>query len=221
MTFSGKTRLVRSFITVLMLCQLTAQAQDNYYVEAEHKFYGGLVAGGNFAQVDGDYIAGYHKLGLNAGAIVYMPLRTHLAASLEILYSQKGSKSKDPVTLPSGVSMAKYGMKLNYAEVPVMINYFDKRKTNFGIGLSIAELASSSEYISTYPAQTFDLTKYPFKKTDLNFITGCNLHLWQGLYFNIRFQYSLLSIRDYIPQSTDKTAQFNNLWVLRLMYLFT
>lgn len=209
-----------SLIVLLFIFHCNANGQDNYYLEPEHKFYGGLVAGGNFAQVDGDYVAGYHKYGLNAGAIVYLPLRTHLAASLEILYDQKGSKSKDPVTLPSGITMSSYAMKLNYAEVPVMINYFDKRKTNFGIGISVAELASSSESITTYPVQNIDLTKYPFKKTDIDFITGCNLHLWEGLYFNIRFQYSIASIRDHIPQSDDKTGQYNNLWVLRLMYLF-
>ncbi len=221
MTFIERAKILCCVVFTLLIFHGRVSAQDNYYVEPEHKFYGGLVCGANFAQVDGDYIAGYHKLGLNAGGIVYIPIRSHLAASMEILYSQKGSKSTGEIQLPSGLWVVKYSMKLNYAEVPLMINYFDKRKTNFGLGVSISELAASTENFVTYPAQTFDQTKYPFKKTDVDFITGCNLHLWRGLFFNIRFQYSLFSIRDHIPQTTDNTAQFNNLWVLRLMYLFT
>ena len=220
MFFLKSARILCFAFLGLLILYFRAGAQSNYYVESEHKFYGGLIGGVNLAQVDGDYIAGYDKVGLNVGGIVYIQFKTHLAASMEILYSQKGSKSKDPVQLPSGTSLVKYGMNLNYAEVPVMLNYFDKRKTNFGAGFSFSELAASSEYITTYPAQTFDPEKYPFKKTDINFITGCNLHLWKGLFFNIRFQYSLFSIRDHIPQTTDNTAQFNNLWVIRMMYLF-
>jgi len=117
--------------------------------------------------------------------------------------------------------MLAYRMNLDYAEVPVMLNYFDKRRTNFGAGFSFSELASSTERFTTTSGQPFDQDKYPFKKTDINFITGCNLHLWKGLFLNIRFQYSIFSIRDYIPQTTDKTSQYNNLWVIRMMYLFS
>lgn len=220
MAFFERVRILFFTAFILLLAQGKATAQDSYYVESVHNFYGGLIAGANFTQVDGDYIAGYDRVGLNVGGIVYVQFKTHLAASMEILYSQKGSRSTAPVQLPSGITLVKYGMKLNYAEVPVMLNYFDKRKTNFGAGFSFSELATSSEYITTSPAQNFDLDKYPYKKTDINFITGCNLHVWKGFFLNVRFQYSLFSIRDYIPQATGKTTQYNNLWVVRMMYLF-
>ncbi len=197
-----------------------AYAQSNYYTENERKFYGGLVMGTNFIQVDGDQFAGYNKIGLNVGGIMYLKLSEQLAASMEILYSQKGSKSVQTKTIGTGYAITAYGITLNYAEIPVLINLIDKHKSHFGAGFSYSRLATSSEYITTNPPQVFDLTKYPFNKSDINWILSGNLHLWKGLYLNGRFQYSLIPIRDKIPQSYAKATQYNNLWVMRLMYLF-
>ena len=209
------------FLVLLLACVGgKAIAQKGYYIEDERTFYGGFVAGANFLQVDGDYFAGYHKVGFNMGGIVYTKLDEHLAASLEILYAQKGARSTDPQQIASGQYITNYGIDLKYAEIPLMINYFDKRKSHFGGGFSYSRLASSSEYITTYPAQNFDLNKYPFKKSDYNLVLSGNLHCYKGFFLNIRFQYSLVSIRDNIPQDYSKASQFNNMWVVRVMYLF-
>lgn len=209
---------------VLMVCALSGSlrgiAQSNYYIEDERTFIGGLVAGANFTQVDGDNFAGYHKVGMNVGGIVYTKLDQSFYLSLEILYSQKGSRSKGAQSLASGLNIIKYNINLNYAEVPVMINYFFDNKTNIGAGLSYSQLATSSEAITTYPPQNYNLENYPFKKGDLNILLGGSVHIWKGLFYNLRFQYSLLSIRDKIPTQDSKQAQFNNLWVMRLMYVF-
>lgn len=197
-------------------------AQENFYEEEKHLFYGGLIAGANFAQVDGDNFAGYHKVGINVGAIVYAQLAEHVALSMEILYSQKGSKSDVVRKVDVNgtlVYIEKYGISANYAEVPVMINYFDKRKSHFGVGLSYAQLVSSSESITTSPPSNIDFEKYPFKKYDINALAGVELHLWQGLFLNVRFQYSLLPIRTDNPPNFSRADEFNNLWAVRLMYL--
>src|SRR4051812_5672132 len=85
------------FATVLSLfaCE-KARAQSSYYVEEQRKFYGGPVMGANLTQVDGDKFAGYNKAGLNVGGIVYIQFSTHIAASLEILYAQKGARATKP-----------------------------------------------------------------------------------------------------------------------------
>lgn len=198
-----------------------ASAQDEEEMYENRTFYGGLVLGTNFAQIDGDNFAGYNKVGLNVGGLVYIKLDEHIATSLEILYSQKGSKSKSPQVLAPGYYITKYGVNLNYAEVPVMINYFDKRKSHFGAGLSYSQLASSNENIATNPAPViaYDQTKYPFKKSDLNLLLSGSLHMYKGFFLNLRFQYSLITIRNSVPNVT-RAEQFNNMWTLRVMYLF-
>jgi hypothetical protein len=193
---------------------------SNFYLENDRTFYGGLLAGVNLAQVDGDDFAGYTKKGFNLGGIVYTRLDANIMLSLEILYVQKGSKAKEPQELSAGYVITDYGINLNYAEVPIMINYVDDHKNNFGGGFSYSRLGTSSEYISTNPAQTFDLNKYPFKKSDYNLVLGGSLHLYKNFYLNGHFQYSLVPIRDKIPQTYTKAPQYNNVVVFRLMYLF-
>ena len=193
---------------------------QSYFVDDDKTFYGGLILGTNITQVDGDDYVGYDKYGLNVGGIVYTKLAEQIAWSMEILYSQKGSKSNGKQSLQPGIYLNTYGIELNYAEIPIMINYFTKKKSNFGGGFSYSRLASSNEYLTSNLPQNFDQNKYPFKKSDYNIILGGNLHLWQGLFLNIRFQYSLLSIRDKIPQNYAMSAQYNNMWVIRFMYLF-
>ena len=198
------------------------------YVEQPKVFYGGLVAGANFSQVDGDYFAGYHKVGFNGGGIVYAQLAKHIALSMEILYSQKGSKGgsndlpKIPPNLPK-VYILKYGINANYAEVPVMINYFDKRKSHFGVGVSYSRLVNCNEVLqidSSNNIQNINLNdKYPFVANNLDFIAGVELHLWKGLFMNVRFQYSMIPVRSNLPPDYARADEYNNMWAMRLMYL--
>ncbi|HXS35741.1 MAG TPA: outer membrane beta-barrel protein [Flavipsychrobacter sp.] len=220
---------IRKFAALVILFLLCGHfnnifAQENYYVEQQRTFYAGLIAGANFAQVDGDYFAGYYKFGANVGGVVYAQFAEHLAGSLEILYSQQGSKNNiERLTSVNGTPyvIQKYGINLNYAEIPVMINYFDKRKSHFGAGLAFERLAASTEQLSTYPSPPpVDLTKYPFKNNGLEAIAGAELHLYKGLFLNVRFQYSIIPIRTDTPPNFSRAHQFNNLWVVRFMYLF-
>lgn len=217
------TALVGSLV-LLNVQSLFAQNPSTYYVETPRTFIGGLVAGANFTQVDGDRYAGYHKVGINFGGVMYMNLADHLAASVEILYSQKGSRAHTSMESADGSFLInKYNIKLNYAEVPIQLNYFDRRRSHFGAGFSISRLISVDENgTSSQPVPT-NFEEYQFRKMDYNFIAGGSLHLWKGLFLNARFQYSLVSIRDkdkMPPGWSGRTQQFNNMWTVRMMYLF-
>lgn len=201
-----------------------AQNPNSFYEEDPRTFYGGLLLGTNFTQVDGDNFAGYHKVGLNAGGIVYTQFAEHVAASLEILFSQRGARSNGPkeTANPTYRSMESYRIDLNYAEVPLQICYFDKRRSHFGGGFSYSQIISAKESVVTNP--TFPnpdtLDNFKFKKSDLNFVLGGNLHLWKGLFLNLRFQYSLIPIRKDTYPGFGRAEQYNNSFVLRVMYLF-
>lgn len=199
----------------------TAQNPSDYYIDDPRTFYGGLLLGTNLSQVDGDSYAGYHKAGLNVGGIVYAHLAEKLAASLEILFSQKGSRGHKEQISGAANLITRYRIDLNYAEIPLQINYFDRRKSHFGGGLSYSHLISSKEVIETNPPDPNIVSmNFPFRKSDLNFVLGGNLHLIKGLFLNLRFQYSLISIRKDIPPGYGRAEQFNNMWTVRLMYLF-
>jgi hypothetical protein len=192
---------------------------QSYYVD-DRTFYGGLIAGANFTQVDGDNFAGYHKTGFNLGGIVYSKLDEHMAIGMEVLYVQKGARSKGFFTVAPGKYITDYGITLNYAQVPILLSYFDNHKNHFGVGAAYSRLGTAKEYIKTVPADPIDLNQFPFKKSDYSFLINGSLHCWKGLFLNMRFEYSLLSVRNHTPQNYSRGQQFNNVMTLRLMYLF-
>ena len=234
MNKSRKFAALKIIAVILAVFPALARAQETegdepegMYIEQPRIFYGGLVVGANFSQVDGDYYAGYRRVGVNAGGIVYTQLAKHVALSLEILYSQKGSKDDGPQVSPANakILVTKYGINTSYAEIPVMINYFDKRKSHFGVGVSYSRLVGSTETLqidtSVLAPQNIDLNqKYPFNKDNFDILAGVELHLVKGLFLNVRFQYSLTPIRTQIPPiDYARATQYNNMWVVRLMYL--
>jgi len=220
--------LQNRFLLLFLLCNLCTYCAKAQFSEddEDRTFFGGLVAGGNFCQVDGDNFAGYHKAGWNAGVIVYIKLANQFAASMELLYAQKGSRagqSQVPkLSNDRNTFITDYKIKLNYAEVPVLLNFFDKRNNNFGGGFGFARLFGSKELYSNGQGAIFenDAKLFPFRKYDLSLLINGNAHLYKGFFFNIRFQYSLISIRSQYNYITGREQQFNNIWTTRLMYIF-
>lgn len=220
-----KSRKLGAILSVIVLLAASfspsrAQNPSSYYIEVPRTFTGGVIFGTNLCQVDGDNYAGYYKVGINAGAVLYARLNDKFSTSLELLYSQKGSRSNmEKLSTNKLYTIVKQGISLNYVEFPVMLNYFDKRKSHLGAGLSYSRLISSKETLTTAPGIAYDESKYPFRKDDLNFVAGGQLHLVKGLYLGLRFQYSVYPVRKEFDPEFGRAHQYNNMWTLRLMYL--
>ncbi len=223
---------IRKFAALLAVtlagCGLLGKsyAQSTWYEEEPRTFYAGPIIGANFTQIDGDNYAGYNKVGFNAGGILYAHLADKVAVSMEILFSQKGARGTFAKAISNtGYIIQKYNINLNYAEVPVQLCFFDKRKSHFGGGLSYSQLIGTKETAvvtpSSFPMPDFE-KDYPVKKMDINFILGGSLHLYKGFFLNLRFQYSVIPLRKgaNVPTGFGRTEQFSNMWTVRLMYLF-
>ncbi len=226
---------MRKFFPLILmgLLPLVAQAQalsklfptqeDDRYVDTRI-FFGALAAGVNFSQVDGDTKSGYHKVGINAGAVVYTLIKPAIGASLELRFAQKGSVSKAFTSNAGGVAAQEiYKIKLNYAEVPLMLHYFAPGKITYSAGVAYAYLISSKEtYEAGYAVNLHD--NYPFRKQEISGLLGGNYVLVKHWSVEGRYQYSLTSIRnaENIPTglNTGSGKQLNNLFTFRLMYLF-
>ncbi|MCC6186062.1 MAG: PorT family protein [Chitinophagaceae bacterium] len=218
----NSSKIVAILTAMLWLSTARAQNPKNYYIEEPKTFVGGLIGGVNFSQVDGDSYKGYNNIGFNTGVVVYARLMPQVAASIEILYAQKGAKSNGSQLSNGGNAViTKQNILLNYAEIPVQLNYFDKKKSHFGGGFSYSQLINSKEVINTNNSSvTYDQNLYPFKKMDINLVLSGQLHLYKGLFAGLRFQYSMLSIRNDVDANFGRAQQFNNVFALRLMYLF-
>ena len=211
-------------IALSLLCLFALQANaQNYYVSGR-TFYGGLIGGANFSQISGDNYKGFDKAGINVGGKVLMFLGNDVAAGIEILYTQRGSRGKEVVTAGKvqGVSIRDYGISLDYAEVPVCFYYVMKNKSHIGAGVSYARLVQQSERGKTNPDQNFDSNNHPFKKSAFDLVLDANLMLTKGLFLNPRFQYSLIKVREDsdVPPYFFGNSQFSSVFAMRVVYYF-
>ena len=202
-------------------------------------FYGSVIAGGNVTQVDGDMVNGYRKVGVNVGASVMMPLNKKQSwfATLELLYTQKGSSKKnfaeemsEPDKELINVNFArdmkiKYKLNLDYVEIPIVFHFEDLRSgIAFGAGAAWARLVNVKEIENGYRMIT-DLNSGTYRKNDWSVLADVKLRLYKGLKLNFRFQYTFIPIRTrpYTSQRTGETKkepQYNNVLTLRLIYSF-
>jgi hypothetical protein len=208
-------------LTVVVFTYSNAPAQS-YYEEPLKVFSGGLILGMNFTQVDGDTYFGYHKVGLNAGGVVYVHFTKVFGASMELLYSQKGSRGESVLeSSTAGTYVAKYFMNLNYVEVPVTLHIVS-HKFDFEGGASYARLIKSKEWIQTDMPVIIDPDHNRYNTSDVELIFGLGREVYKHWFLNLRFQYSLTSVRppERIPVGFGygSIGQFNNLFSLRVIY---
>jgi len=222
-TFVVMNRLCRGFLLLGVALLLCAHASAQYDDEDNGKlFRGGLILGANFTQVDGDSYYGYHKIGVNAGAIVNAHFHKYVGASLELLYTQKGSRGQTKYESAGiGTYVEKYHMNLNYVEVPLLLHLSYKR-FDAEVGASYALLVRSSEWVQSDRQVVIDNDRNYFDKTDLNYIFGLSRRMYKSLFLNVRFQYSIVPIRPTgrIPAGYiwGNDGQFNNAMSLRIIY---
>ena len=214
-------RCIAIFACSFLVYNATAQ---NYYLSNTRTFYGGLIGGVNLTQISGDNYKGFDKAGLNVGGKVLIFLSSEIAAGIEILYTQRGSRGKETISAGKiqGISVRDYGISLDYAEVPVVLYYVLKNKTHIGGGLSYARLVQSNEFGKTNPDQNFNPDNHPFKKSAIDLVLDANLKLTKGLFLNPRFQYSLIKVRDdkNVAPYFFGNSQFSSVFAMRVVYYF-
>ena len=224
-TFVAMLFAVKRFIlfTVALVIYTHVYAQK-YYEEMPKVFNGGLILGVNFAQVDGDTYYGFHKIGLHAGAQVYIHFTSKIGMTMDLLYAQKGSRGE--TVLQSGyvgTYVTKYFMDINYAEVPVTLHY-KEHGLDFEAGLAYSRLINSKEYILSDQPVSIDPVKNAFGTMDIEYVVGLTAKVYKKFYANARYEYSVISIRpnDRIPVNYGygNNGQYNNVFNVRMIYLF-
>ena len=185
------------------------------------RIYGALSAGMNLTQVDGDEIYGYNHVGLNIGPSVIIPFTRDRkwTVTLELQYSRLGSYQKYPDvdTLPRPY----YRLNLDYATIPVLVHFVDKKVVAAGVGFSYGQLVDVKEWEHGVRTQT--TLQGPYKKNDIDILADVKIRLWQRLWFNFRYAYSVARIRNRHYSNTYQTwdrKQYNNVLTFRFTYVF-
>lgn len=193
------------------------------YMEDVKAFSGGIAAGVNLAQVDGDKYFGYNKPGISAGVFVQIHFTSKFGAGMDILYSQKGSTGDAVMGDPLGsTSISRCHIGLSYVEVPFVFQY-QFSSLMLEAGASYSRLLRTNEWIVEGQSLYIDKDANRFDNTDINYVFGVNRKVYKQLYANVRFQYSVLSIRplERVPvgYGYGSKGQFNNLFSIRFMYV--
>jgi len=196
------------------------------------QFKVGFIGGISTSQVDGDTYSGYNKAGFQAGGFVIKNISSNnkWSAAFEITYIQKGSRK---IPHPDKGDNTSYLLKLNYAEVPLLVKYSfvipdsageQKIRFSFEGGLAIGSLVYSREYDS-FGAVSGGT---PFQKADYSYILGLNYPLSQHFAFDVRTEYSIIPVRKGGTSSYYqnwaykflKPGYYNNLLLFSFRYQF-
>lgn len=136
----NKTKIVTILLAMIMAAPTLLHAQ---IVKGEVFF------GGNACQVDGDECYGYRKFGIHAGAGALIPVlkvsNFSMDVGLEVLFNQKGAYKGDSLRLHLGSYVGRYNLKLNYAEIPLMLYLTDKDRYSLGVGVSYGRIVYLDE----------------------------------------------------------------------------
>jgi hypothetical protein len=184
-------------------------------------FKGEVIGGFNLSKVNGDETDGFKKIGLNAGVGVVAPIYKNWSLSLETIYSQKGSKLKPQFNDSLDGS---YSLKLDYAEVPFMIQYTDKDNVSAGVGVSWGRLVNIAEYKDGYRVDSVTLESGVFDRDDWSAFGDVRVRVYKNLLMNLRYEHSInkIATRTMIDSQGGKPNKrdfYNVLWSFRLIYM--
>ena len=219
-------RLVKFIFYLLPLSVATCTdcAAQNDIFGKPKLFEGGLTMGTNMARVDGDTYDGYHKVGIQAGGLVYVHLSPLFGISMEMLYSQKGARGanvKESSYL--GTYFDKYYLNLNYVEIPLILHYRKLVYFDFEAGLSYARLVKTKEWAEADVPVVIDPALSYFNKDDYEYILGITAQFSKHWCGSIRYEHSTQPIRtwDRLPPRYSQYGvnEFNNVGILRVIYI--
>ncbi len=179
------------------------------------RFDAGAIAGASTSQVSGDRLAGYDKVGLNLGGFVVTSFSDKISFGFELTYIQKGSRKNSK---PEQGDFTAYLLKLNYAEVPMLVKFRYNNRFEFEAGPSIGVLLGSKEEDEngTIPVQI------AFEKYDLSLAAGMNYYFTDNLFLNSRISNSILPVRPHESGAVSgfNRGQYNSVLAFTLRYQF-
>jgi hypothetical protein len=189
---------------------------DHEVLHAQH-ILGGLSVGFNLTQLDGDQFYGFNQAGISVGPMAVIPFgkQKKWSVSLELLFTQKGSYHR------GATDTTYYRLRLQYAEIPVLAHFTDKKNVSAGLGFCYGQLIGVKE-----SSQLFMVPHSDFSNDEVSVVVEGQVRMWDRLWLGVRYQYSILSLRKvtivnpYNPKDTWDRDQYNNVITIRLSYVF-
>jgi hypothetical protein len=194
------------FVGLFSLASLNVSAQ---------RFKAGLRAGIAGTQISGDQLGGFDKAGIVAGGLVNTSLSQKFDLAFEILYVQKGSRKNAD---PDNNDFVSYLLRLNYFEVPVLLQWKYSKRFTFEAGPAFGALVGSLE------EDEFGKLDQPreFSNFEVGVAGGMSVLIVDGLYFNLRGTNSVLPVREHVSGQDYRLnrGQYNSSLLFTFQYIF-
>lgn len=178
-------------------------------------FKAGVVGGFNASQIDGDLLAGYNKLGLHAGGTVAVQIAERWRPSIEVLFSQQGSRSSADETLIYG-AYTRYSF--DYVEIPLMMNYVDGGFM-LNAGLSFSRMVRLRE-LTVDEVDLIDVEGENINKNNFSMLAGIGYFFNENIGVELRYSYAPFSVVDYNNSVTLGKAHIIKSLTFRTVYMF-
>ncbi|MEO5888655.1 MAG: porin family protein [Ferruginibacter sp.] len=194
-----KVFLSSALATILFAGTLSAQ-------HSSQKITLGIKGGLNLYKISTDNSSDYDaKIGFNAGLLAHVHLVPHLALQPEIVYSQQGAKGTG--------SGAEFKSKLNYINVPVLLQYMFDNGFRIQAGPQLGFLATAKQKIGNNAAT--DVKGY-YKDFDFALSGGVSyVHPSTGLGVDLRYVHGLSNInKNTTIKSTNRGGQLGIFYLI-------
>lgn len=180
---------------------------------AQNGFSLSLVTGVNAAQIAGDALSGYNKIGLQSGLKLGYIIGNKWDMNLDFIFTQKGSQPRW-----SDFNINERSTTLSYAEIPVYVTFNDwwiedseYYKVGLNAGLAYGRLISAKAGNGAVNDQVDN-----FKNFDLSFLFGAQYAFSKRWQIGLRYTNSM--VRIYSDESLTNDGLINYLWSLRLEF---
>lgn len=193
-----------------------------YLHAQEEGFKARIILGFDAAQIRGDDLAGFDKLGIESGIGIGYRLGDRSRITMDMLFSQRGSQNVSP--FGTNIPLIRY--TLNYIYLPVVFYFedweieedgnFSYNKVNVHGGLGYGRLLSS-KLIDEYGVINPDVLQSQFNENDLSYILGLGINFTQRFGFEFRYNRSLTKL---YKQTMDSPVNIGDLVPFHLSFRF-
>jgi len=187
-------------------------------ISSPQNFNGGLLFGLSATQVDGDGHGGYNRAGLAAGVWVGRHILPEIAIRTELKFLQKGSY-KQFIDDIGGV-IGFYSLRLNYIEMPYLLEYRFRENIIPFVGLSIGFLWKANESTMEGPFPEEDVAQ--FRKVEMAGTAGVEYIINKHFSFCTSISYSAIPVRPHRGNISYRLnrGQHNNVLQFYFRYHF-
>ena len=193
------------------------------------RIMGEAILGLNMSKVEGDLVNNgsfkYQKAGLNIGVGAIVPISDMFSFNIQALFSQKGAYKKYGINSDSAKPY--YNTKLDYAEVPFLFSYHDKKGLIISTGVSYSRLVRVNWIINGRTISSSINDEF-YNLDNWDYIADFKYKVYRNAYINLRYQYSITSIwggdeeflKTTILDKTQSADQRHSLISIRLTWVF-